>query len=129
MAESLPDGKAEDKQRRGIIKVNPFLFYPKKAIEHGLKGKIFRGFSSEWASFIIQNRRLQSFHHDYDIVVGPVADAFVDVEIEKHLLKYGSRFLEAEALRDFAKHISQFGNGYVQYCFCTDNALKELIRE
>lgn len=69
------------------------------------------------------------FSHDYDVVIGPVADAFVDKEIERHKQKYGTRYLDTEALLDFAEHVSQFGNQYVQYCFCTNEALKLLIKE
>lgn len=71
----------------------------------------------------------ETFTHNYDIVIGPVADAFVDKEIERHKQKYGARYLDTEALLDFAEHVSQFGNKYVQYCFCTKEALKELIKE
>lgn len=64
--------------------VTPFVFYPTKAQEHGLKVKEFKGFSAEWSKFIILNRSDETFTHDYDIVIGPVADAFVDKEIERH---------------------------------------------
>lgn len=109
--------------------VTPFLFYPSTAQEHGLKIKEFKGFSAEWSKFIILNRTDAMFSHDYDVVVGPVADAFVDKEIERHKRKYGLRYLETEALLDFAEHVSQFGSKYIQYCFCTEKALKELIKE
>ena len=109
--------------------VNSFLYYPTSAQEHGLKVKEFKGFSAEWSKFIILNRSDERFTHDYDVVIGPVADAFVDREIERHKRKYGPRYLDTEALLDFAEHVSQFGNKYVQYCFCTERAIKELIKE
>ena len=109
--------------------VNSFLYYPTSAQEHGLKVKEFKGFSAEWSKFIILNRSDERFTHDYDVVIGPVADAFVDREIERHKRKYGPRYLDTEALLDFAEHVSQFGNKYVQYSFCTERAIKELIKE
>ena len=109
--------------------VNPFLFYPTSAQAHGLKVKEFNGFSAEWSKFIIHNRSDEHFAHDYDVVIGPVADAFVDKEIERHKQKYGPRYQDTEALLDFAEHVSQFGSKYVQYCFCTERAIKELIKE
>ena len=109
--------------------VTPFLYYPSKAEEHGLKIKEFKGFSAEWSKFIILNRSDESFAHDYDVVIGPVADAFVDKEIERHKQKYGLHYLETAALLDFAEHVSQFGSKYIQYCFCTVKAIKELIKE
>ena len=104
--------------------VTPFLFYPTKAQEHGVKVKEFKGFSAEWSKFVILNRTDETFSHDYDIVIGPV-----DKEIERHKQKYGVHYLDTEALLDFAEHVSQFGNKYVQYCFCTKEALKVLTKE
>ena len=109
--------------------VTPFLYYPSKAEEHGLKIKEFKGFSAEWSKFIILNRSDESFAHDYDVVIGPVADAFVDKEIERHKQKFGPHYLETAALLGFAEHVSQFGSKYIQYCFCTVKAIKELIKE
>ena len=109
--------------------VNPFLYYPCDSKEHGLKVKEFKGFSAKWSKFIIQNRSDETFSHDYDVVIGPVADAFVDKEIERHKQKYGIHYLDTAALLDFAEHVSQFGSKYIQYCFCTERALKELIKE
>ena len=109
--------------------VTPFLYYPSKAEERGLKIKEFKGFSAEWSKFIILNRSDESFAHDYDVVIGPVADAFVDKEIERHKQKFGPHHLETAALLDFAEHVSQFGSKYIQYCFCTVKAIKELIKE
>ncbi len=109
--------------------VTPFLYYPSKAEEYGLKIKEFKGFSAEWSKFIILNRSDESFAHDYDVVIGPVADAFVDKEIERHKQKFGPHYLETAALLDFAEHVSQFGSKYIQYCFCTVKAIKELIKE
>ena len=34
-----------------------------------------------------------------------------------------------QSKNDFAEHVSQFGSKYVQYCFCTKEALKELTKE
>lgn len=109
--------------------VTPFLYYSTQAKVHVVKVKEFKGFSAEWAKFIILNRTDESFSHDYDIVIGPVADAFVDKEIERHKQMYGPRYLDTEALLDFAEHVSQFGSKYVQYCFCTEKALKVLTKE
>ena len=109
--------------------VTPFLYYPTSAQEHGLKVKKFKGFSAEWSKFIIQNRSDEIFSHDYDVVIGPVADAFVDKEIEHHKQQYGNHYLETVPLLDFAERVSQFGCKYIQYCFCTEKALKELIKD
>lgn len=39
-----------------------------------LKVKIFEAANEEWVDFVIANRVVQGFIHDYDIVFGPVAN-------------------------------------------------------
>ena len=40
----------------------------------GLKGKVFKSADSEWFDFVMNNRRTPDFSHDYDFVMGPVAN-------------------------------------------------------
>ena len=87
--------------------VTPFLYYPKSAHEHGLKVKEFKGFSAEWSKFIILNRSDETFSHDYDVVIGPVADAFVDKEIERHKQKYGPRYLDTCSAKSSKASVSK----------------------
>lgn len=44
------------------------------ATDSGLKVKIFASANEEWVDFVIKNRVLKGFEHDYDIVIGPVAN-------------------------------------------------------
>lgn len=39
-----------------------------------LKSLIFYKPTEEWVDFVMQNRTVKGFHHDYDIVYGPVAN-------------------------------------------------------
>lgn len=56
-----------------IIQV--YQFDKKWLNEPDLKVKVFKGVSHEWAEFILLNRKARGKQlHDYDIVVGPVAD-------------------------------------------------------
>ena len=41
----------------------------------GLKVKVFDKADKEWLRFILQNRKCDGCTHDYDIVIGPTADA------------------------------------------------------
>lgn len=100
-----------------------------KCKQKGLRIKEFDGFTSEWAKFILQNRKASNFKHEYDIVIGPVADAIVDQEIDAFKEEYGDDYLEDNQLREFASRISQFGHSYIQYCFCTQRAIDELIKD
>lgn len=113
----------------GNVTVNAFLFYPKRCEQKGLSIKVFEGFTAEWAKFILQNRESDRLSHSYDVVVGPVADAILDQEIERYKEEFGAGYLEDEHLAEFASRISQFGYDYIQYCFCTQRAINELIKD
>lgn len=113
----------------GDIVVNKFYFYPKKSQEKGLKILNFSGFTTQWAAFIIKNRHFRDFNHDYDVVIGPVADAIVDDVIKWYMHRHPDDYLEEENLKEFIGAVSQFGTDYVQYCFCTEKALQELIKD
>lgn len=60
----------------GTATVTEFEFDLDAAIADGLKVKTFSQPDKEWALFVMANRRQdgQEFRHDYDIVIGPVAD-------------------------------------------------------
>ena len=113
----------------GKITVNAFLFYPNIGEKNGLQIKIFEGFTTEWAKFILQNREESGFKHDYDVVIGPVADAFIDQEIKNYIRQCGETYLEESNLNTLVSKISQFGLSYIQYCFCTQRAINELIKD
>lgn len=53
-----------------------------------LKVKIFEGVSNEWAQFILSNRKAKGKKvHNYDIVIGPVADDSVVYQINIYMLQ------------------------------------------
>lgn len=60
----------------GTPKVTGFEFDLSAAISEGLNVKIFDYPDKEWALFVMANRKQEGeeFRHDYDIVIGPVAD-------------------------------------------------------
>lgn len=61
-----------------------------------LKVKIFDKPCEEWALFIMANRGAEGtgFRHDYDIVVGPIADDGVAFQLER----YARRMISMETL-------------------------------
>lgn len=76
-------------QRRCIMEggdplVLTFLFDDQELNHDSLKVKIFESVSEEWAKFIISNRRTRK-KHDYDIVIGPVADDGVVLQIDRYI--------------------------------------------
>lgn len=64
--------------------VTTFLFDENELTSGELNVKVFHAVSEEWAMFILQNRKASrtGFHHDYDIVVGPVADDSVVQQLD-----------------------------------------------
>ena len=59
----------------GIPTITEFEFDMESAISDGLNVKVFKAPDKEWARFVMANRnRYEAFKHDYDIVIGPVAD-------------------------------------------------------
>ncbi len=60
----------------GAPTVTEFEFDLDGALTSGLNVKVFDEPDIEWALFVMANRNQsgEEFHHDYDIVIGPVAD-------------------------------------------------------
>lgn len=67
----------------GVPTVTTFEF-DESALEH-LNVKRFEGYSKEWAEFILMNRSNNSDvpSHQYDIVIGPIADDGVGTQIRR----------------------------------------------
>lgn len=102
--------------------VTTFLFDENELTSGELNVKVFHTVSEEWAMFILQNRKASrtGFHHDYDIVVGPIADDSVVQQLD--LFEMGlitlSQLVEALRYRDLNN----------QYFFGTERAVSKLTR-
>lgn len=98
-----------------------FEFDEDLAKESGLKIKIFTDYSEEWAEFVVMNRKNNSdvAAHPYDIVIGPIADDTVGVQIRRYILGY----LSAAALVNELKFKGDYA---VQYFFGTQRAVEFL---
>ncbi len=85
--------------------------------------KIFKDYSSEWAQFILSNRSNASDTpaHPYDIVVGPIADDTVGVQLRRYMMNYISVEVLIEELKYHANHA-------VQYYFGTQRAIELLTK-
>ncbi len=70
------------------IKIKPVVAYRYNLIfsenVSGLSVKVFEKADKEWLRFILQNRRYDGCAHDYDIVIGPTADAETTTIINEH---------------------------------------------
>lgn len=114
----------------GSPEVNSYIFN-KSACASNLRIKEFKSNNWEWAAFVMMNRDKSltpPYEHGYDIVIGPVADSSVDPEIKAYQQEFGNDFLLPKNLSILAMRLKYHGN-YIQYCFCTEKALKQLIHD
>ena len=102
----------------GIPTVTSFEF-DESALDM-LNVKRFDGYTQEWAEFILMNRNNISDKpaHDFDIVIGPIADDGVGTQIRR--LSRG--FITFDAFLEELK----YSKVSIQYFFGTEKALKFL---
>lgn len=100
-----------------------FEFDEATAYTLGLKIKKFSDYSEEWAEFVVMNRKNNSDtqSHSYDIVIGPIADDTVGVQIRRYIMGYMSASALVEELKFQGDHA-------VQYFFGTSRAIELLKR-
>ena len=100
-----------------------FEFDEDGATKNGLNIKYFPDYSEEWAEFVVINRKNNSDipAHHYDIVIGPIADDTVGVQIRRYIMGYLSASALVEELRFRGDHA-------IQYFFGTPKAIKFLKR-
>ena len=113
----------------GSPEVSPFIFNPSRC-PSDVRIKSFDGRTAEWALFVLRNREKNTLHaykHDYDIVVGPVADSRVDTILLEYRRSYGDAYDKSSNLIKLAKQLKYPGSEYIQYCFCTEKGIRQLI--
>lgn len=100
--------------------VTTFLFDNSCLNKSILNVKIFDGVCDEWADFIFQNRRASEtgYKHNYDIVIDPVADDGVVLQLDRYEMGQITLQQLVEELR-----YRKLNN---QYFFGTENAIKFL---
>lgn len=114
----------------GSAEVNSFIFN-RTSCPKDLKIREFRTNNWEWAKFVMMNRDKSCkppYKHEYDIVIGPVADSSVDAEIASYREEFGEDYLLEENLIILAQRLKYHGR-YFQYCFCTFKSLNYLIHD
>ncbi|MDE7389022.1 MAG: DUF3990 domain-containing protein [Muribaculaceae bacterium] len=107
----------------GAPTLSCFEFDEDEVSKKGLNIKIFPGYTEEWANFVVMNRKNNSETpaHPYDIVIGPIADDTVGVQIRRFIMGY----LSASAL---VEELKFHGDNAIQYFFGTAKAVALLKR-
>lgn len=82
--------------------------------------KCFDKPTEEWAMFILDNRRHADFQHRYDIVIGPVADDGVALQLDRYERQFISLTTLVKELT--YRHLNR------QYYFGTPLAISKLKR-
>ncbi len=105
---------------KGVPTLTAFEFDLENAVTVGLKIKIFNSPDEEWARFVMSNRDINVSQpcHDYDIVIGPVADD----TIARLLRMFTENFISEEQL---VKELT-FSQVTSQYFFHTEAAINML---
>jgi len=83
-----------------------------------LKVKDFQGYSDEWLDFVINCRSNVSFTHNYDLVIGKVANDDVGETIQA--------VLDGLTSREFALSKLVYMHANSQLCFSTEEALSHV---
>ena len=88
-----------------------------------LKVLRFKEYDEEWAKFILLNRNnpSQTAAHDFDVVIGPIANDRVGLQ----LWRYESGSIDLQTL---VKRLSYMKGITIQYFFGTERAVKLLKR-
>ena len=88
-----------------------------------LKVKTFDEYTEEWAEFILANRnnRTEIPVHDYDVVIGPIANDRVGLQ----LWKYNNHDINMSTL---IKRLKYMKGMTIQYYFGSEKAIKHLVR-
>lgn len=107
-------------QSGGRPTVNVYEFDEIHLSDNELNVKRFEGYTEEWARFILANRNRESRTkiHNYDIVIGAIADDKVGVQ----LFRYMKQYIDLPTL---VKNL-QFVRLTTQYYFGTERAIKLL---
>lgn len=85
-----------------------------------LRVKRFEKPTEARARFILNNRNSNNFEHDYDIVLGPIADDGVALQLRR----YTENLISMRTL----VHELTYRKLNRQYCFCTERAITKLIK-
>lgn len=107
-------------QLGGIPVVTAYEFDEQHLNDSKLNVKCFEGYTEEWAEFILinRNRQINGKQHNYDIVIGAIANDKVGVQ----LFRYMKEYIDLPTLVRKLQYLQLT----IQYYFGTEQAIKRL---
>lgn len=101
--------------------INTYDFDENLLKDGSLKVKEFDGYTKDWAEFIFANRKSKTGGsvHDYDVVIGTIANDKVGVQVRKY-------FDKEISLETFLNNLKYMKGITFQYFFGTEKAIKFL---
>ena len=101
--------------------INVYDFDERLLTDGTLKVRRFDRYSKDWAEFIFANRQSKTGEsvHDYDVVIGPIANDKVGVQVRKY-------FDKEITLETFLENLKYMKGITLQYFFGTEKAIKYL---
>ena len=110
------------RSQEGEPTVNTYLFDDNLLLNKNapLSIKIFEEYSVEWAEFVLMNRKNMTTTpvHHYDIVIGPIANDTVGLQMRRFMQGY----IDMERMLDELR----FHKPAIQYFFGTEKAINYL---
>ena len=115
--------RTTQRMRSGTPSVTSYMFDESILEKTELNVKVFEDYSIEWAEFVLANRKNTSDTpiHSYDIVIGPIANDTVGVQIRRYVMGY-------IGMEKLIEELKYRGNRSVQYFFATPKAINLLKR-
>lgn len=111
------------------IKIEPivaYCYYLQFSEETaGLSVKIFQNADTEWLRFIMRNRKCAECAHEYDIVIGPTADAETTTIINEYFEELESSGYAEDICQKVIEQLKP-ENLPKQYFFRTEKAIRTL---
>lgn len=119
-AQAMRMAEQKTLQLGGTPVVNTYEFDEHHLSDPQLNIKRFEGYTEEWATFILTNRNRQADgkQHNYDIVVGAIANDKVGVQ----LFRYMKDYIDLPTLVQKLQYLKLT----IQYYFGTERAIKLL---
>lgn len=126
MSDNLEQAEEMARSRVELLGGRPIVlkyeFDERLLLNDKLKVKCFEGYTADWAKFILANRNVQEvFTHDYDVVVGPIAND----RVGRQLWRFNNGDIDMQQL---INNLQYMKGCTMQYYFGTERSIKYLKR-